>query len=143
MKKHCVRILSALFAFAALAITAKGQVIDHVVVKIPFEFVVAGKTLPAGTYTVKRASENNERVFVIDNFDNHTSVLVITSEAKHGLADKPAVTFRQVGGQYLLNKIETASNIYTIPVPRPAALVTATKTHSEPSAVASRGAGGN
>ena len=43
MKKHCVRILSVFFGLAALAIAAKGQTVDQIVVNIPYEFVVAGK----------------------------------------------------------------------------------------------------
>jgi hypothetical protein len=57
MKKLCLRIAVSLVGFAGLGITAKAQVVDQIVVTIPFEFVVAGKTLPAGTYRVNRVSD--------------------------------------------------------------------------------------
>jgi hypothetical protein len=143
MNKHCIRILSALFGFAALAITARGQAADLVRVNIPFEFVVAGKTLPAGTYTVKHVNDWNDRALAIDSFENHAGVLIVSSDAKHTLTDKPALSFEQVGNLRVLRKIETDSRIYTIPVSRTAALESATKTQSETQARVSVGRGGN
>ena len=49
MKKHLVRLAIAFLGFSALAIAAKAQVPDQLVINIPYEFVVAGKTLPPGT----------------------------------------------------------------------------------------------
>ena len=117
MKKHCVRILSAFFGLAALAITAKGQEPDQLVVNIPYEFVVAGKTLPAGTYKVNRISANDERALAIRSFESRATVLVLTSEIADTTASEHAsVSFRQVGEQHLLSKIQTAEHVFTIPV---------------------------
>jgi len=117
MKKHCVRILSAFFVLAALAITAKGQVADQIVVNIPYEFVVDGTTLPAGTYRVTRVSFNNERALAISSFESHAAVVVLSSEvADKTRADQPGVSFHQVGEQHLLSKIETGEHVFTIPV---------------------------
>ena len=58
MKKLCLPILVTLVGFAGLSVAAKAQVVDQIVVTIPFEFVVAGTTLPAGTYRVNRLSED-------------------------------------------------------------------------------------
>ena len=117
MKKHCVRILSAFFALATLAITAKGQAADQIVVNIPYEFVVDGTTLPAGTYRVTRVSFNNERALAISSFESHAAVVVQPIEAagKTG-AEQPSVSFQQFGEQHLLSKIQTAEHVFTIPV---------------------------
>jgi len=115
MKKHCVRILSAFFGLAALAITAKGQEADKLVVNIPYEFVVAGKTLPAGTYKVNRISANNEKVLTISNPESHAMVFVLSGEiADTTGSEQPGVTFQQVGEQHLLSKIQTAEHVFTI-----------------------------
>jgi hypothetical protein len=134
MKKHCVRILSVFFGLAALAITAKGQAVDRIVVKIPYEFVVDGKTLPAGTYSVNRVNDNDERTLAISSFETHAAVLVLSSEvtAKTG-AEQPSVSFQQVGEQHLLSKIQTAEHVFTIPVSGPAVLETAMRRHSRAS----------
>lgn len=57
MKKLCLRIAVALVGFARLGITAKAQILDQIVATIPFAFVVAGKTLPAGAYRVNRVAD--------------------------------------------------------------------------------------
>jgi len=47
---------------------AKGQDRDQIVVNIPYEFVVAGKTLLAGTYRLNRVPNSIERVLVLSSF---------------------------------------------------------------------------
>jgi hypothetical protein len=131
MKKHCVRILGVFFGFAALAISAKGQTADQLVVNIPYEFVVAGKTFPAGTYRINRANDRDDRVLAISSFENRTAVFVIPSEVvDRTRAEQPAVSFQQVGDQHLLSKIETAEHVFTIPVSSRAVLETAMKKQS-------------
>jgi hypothetical protein len=131
MKKHCVRILSVFFGFAALAITAKGQTSDQLIVNIPYEFVVAGKTLPAGTYRINRANDRDERVLAISSFENRAAVFVLPSEvAGKTRAEQHSVSFQQVGDQHLLSRIETGEHVFTIPVSSPAVLEAAMKRHS-------------
>ena len=117
MKKHCIRILSAFFGLAALAITAKGQEADKLVVNIPYEFVVDGTTLPAGTYKVNPISSQNKKVLLISNSEAHAAVFVLTNEiAGTTSSEQPSVSFQQVGEQHLLSKIQTAEHVFTIPV---------------------------
>ncbi len=77
--KHYVRILSAFFGLVALAATARSQSYDHLVVKIPYEFVVDGTTLPAGNYTVGRVSHREVRELVLSSFENHKTIYVLSS----------------------------------------------------------------
>jgi hypothetical protein len=51
-RKQYLRILIALIGVAGLGIAAKSQEADKIVVSMPYEFVVVGKTLSAGTYGV-------------------------------------------------------------------------------------------
>ena len=81
MKKLYLRILVALVSFAGLGITAKAQVVEQIVVTIPFEFVAAGKTLPAGTYTINRLSDDRFAGLVIRSFENRASAIVQRSKA--------------------------------------------------------------
>src|SRR5260370_20876503 len=85
MKKLCLRIAVALVSFAGLGITAKAQAVDQVVVTIPFEFVVAGKTLPSGTYRVNRVSDDRWAGLIFSSFENRASaiVLLIKVESTH------------------------------------------------------------
>jgi hypothetical protein len=49
MRKQYLRIVIALIGVAGLGITTRAQAVDQAMVNIPFEFVVAGKTLPQAT----------------------------------------------------------------------------------------------
>ena len=139
MRKHSLRILIALIGVAGLGMAAKGQVADQIVVNIPYEFVAAGKTLPAGTYRVNRVSDTDQEALVLSSFENGASAIVLSTQVKSSSADKPQVTFEQVGGQHFLSKIETADHLFTISLSRSAILEAAAKSPSGTSASGSSG----
>jgi hypothetical protein len=138
MKIGYVRILSAVFALAAFGAAARAQAVDQLVVNIPYEFVAAGKTLPAGTYTLHRISTTNNDELSLTSFENRTGVLLISSEVSSTREYEPKLTFEHVGDQYFLSKIETAEHIFTIPVSKSSAPVVA-KNQSSPSTSGSSG----
>ena len=120
MKKQYWRWLVALLGFAGLAIAAQAQEVDHVVVTIPYEFVVAGTTLPAGSYEIRRASSRIEsRILLLSSYNNRASVLLVPFEVENARKDKPHVSFERVGHQYALSTIQTAQNVYEISISRP------------------------
>ena len=129
MRKQCLRILIALIGVAGLGMAARGQVSDQIEVNIPYEFVVAGKTLPAGTYRVNRLSDTNEETLVLSSLDSRARVMVLSTAVESTQADKPEVSFEQVGGQHFLSKIETADHVFTIPVSRSEILEAAARSH--------------
>ena len=131
MKKLCFRIALALVSFAGLAITAKAQVLDEIVVTIPFEFVVAGKTLPAGTYRVNRASDDRWAGLIFSSFENRASAIVLPNDVEDAHADKAHVSFETSGNEHFLSKIETANSVFTIPVSRTAILLASRKSHTD------------
>ena len=130
MRMHYLRILIALIGVAGLGMAARGQVSDQIQVNIPYEFVVAGKTLPAGTYRVNRLSDTNEETLVLSSLDSRARVMVLSTAVESTQADKPEVSFEQVGGQHFLSKIETADHVFTIPVSRSEILEAAARSHS-------------
>jgi hypothetical protein len=130
MRKQCLRILTALIGVAGLSVVTKGQAVDQIVVKIPYEFVVAGKTLPAGTYRVDRLRNSVARALVLSSFENRESVMVIPTEVESSKADKAVVTFEQVGGEHFLSKVETGDKIFTLTVSRSAIMEAAVRSRS-------------
>jgi hypothetical protein len=114
LRKQYLRILIALIGVAGLGMAAKGQVVDQIVVNMPYEFVVAGKTLPAGTYRVNRISVTNQKALIISSFENRASAIILSTQVESSHADKAEVSFEQVGGQYFLSKVETADHLFTI-----------------------------
>ena len=129
-RKQYLRIVIVLIGVAGLGITAQAQAVDPVVVSVPFEFVVAGKTLPAGNYRVNRVSDTDSRALVLSSFENNASAMVLPTEVESSSDDKAQVSFEELGGEHFLSKIETASHLFTIPVSRSAILEAAARSHS-------------
>jgi hypothetical protein len=117
MRKQYLRILIALVGFASFGMAAKGQVLDQIVVNIPYDFVVAGKTLPAGTYRVNRATDIDAKALILSNFEGRASVIIVPTEAESHTG-KAEVSFEQVGDERFLSKIETEEHSFTIPISR-------------------------
>lgn len=116
MKKHYLKIMLALVGFAGLSGAAKAQAHAEIVVNLPFEFVASGKTLPAGTYTVTRLSDEKSDELILSSRENHVSILVHATEVESVNADKASVKFERVGETRFLTKIATPDAVYTIPV---------------------------
>jgi len=127
MRKNYLRFLIALIGVAGLGVAAKGQAVDQIVVNIPYEFVVDGKTLPPGTYRVNRLSDIHPEVLILSSFDGRAGLMVRSTEVESTGADKPEVSFEQIDGQHFLSKIETADHVFTIPVSRSEILEAAAK----------------
>ena len=134
MRKLYMRILIALIGVAGLGVAAKGQAVDQIVVNVPYEFVVVGKTLPAGSYKVNRVSNSNVGVLVLTNIENRASAIVLATEVKSNDTDKASVSFEQVGEEHFINQIETAEHSFTISVSRSDILEAAARSHSGTSA---------
>jgi hypothetical protein len=140
MKKYA-RVLVATTSLLGLVVAAKAETRAEIVVTLPFEFVVSGKTLPAGTYTASRLSDERFGGLMLTSRANGTSVFVLPKEVESVSADKPSASFSQVGGQHFLSAIRTADEVYNIPVFRSVTLEAAAKSRGTVSASGS--AGGN
>jgi len=117
MKMKFASALVALTCILAFGLTARADIRGQIRVMLPFEFVVDGETLPAGTYTLSSFTNDKSGGLILSNQDHRTSVFVHPVEIESASADKPQVSFRRVGGQLFLTRIQTAYDVYNIPVP--------------------------
>jgi hypothetical protein len=72
--------------------------------KVPFSFVVGDVRLPAGDYTVREASME-EDVLEIVSADGQHAALASTIPATPDLNDKTQLVFRKFGHDYFLSRI--------------------------------------
>jgi len=128
MKKSYLTVLLALICVLGLGKAAHAQDESRIVMKVPFEFVAGGETLPAGTYTVSRVSPDSQPSLLIRSYDNSAFLLPIVFDDVP--ADQAKVDFKHVGDTYFLSKIETPVGVYTIGTPRPLTVVAQMKNHS-------------
>jgi hypothetical protein len=117
MKKYA-RILAAVTLLSGLGVAANAESRTEIVVTLPFEFVASGKTFPAGTYTAGRLTDEGLGGLRLTNRANGTSVFVLPDEVESTSAYKPEVIFKQVGKKHFLSAIQTANEVYDIPVYR-------------------------
>ena len=126
MKTQYLRLLLVLALFAGFAVSAKAQAVDQLVVNIPFQFVAAGRTLPAGEYKVMRLRDDKPGVLVVSSYENRASVIVLPIESEVSLRGKSQLSFESAGDQHFLSRIETLDHVYNLHVPSADTLLAAT-----------------
>ena len=129
MKRKYVSILLTLIGVLGMGTVAKAQIRGEIKVTLPFEFVVDGKTLPAGTYTVSRFADDTHEALILSNYEGRTSVFVHPVGVDSASTDKPEVRFQRLGEQLFLSSIRIEHDVYNIPVPRSAVLEAAGRSH--------------
>jgi hypothetical protein len=121
MKKQYVAVLFTLICAFGLELGARAQEEDTVVAKVPYDFVVGGQVLPAGTYRVSRVHvPSGSRELEISSYETGASVFVIPTVFDGVESESAHLNFAHVGDKYFLNAIETPIGTYAIPVPRSA-----------------------
>jgi hypothetical protein len=96
----CAALLTA--ASAAIAQTQSGDM----VVDVPFAFVVAGQSLPAGHYIVKSVDEKTVRIFNAQT----TGLFVPTHSTLRNNSDGSKLVFHQYGNTYFLSAVWLTGN---------------------------------
>jgi hypothetical protein len=137
--KQYARILVAVILLSGLGVAAQAESRTELVVTLPFEFVASGKTFPAGTYTAGRLTDEGRGGLRLTNRATGASVFVLPDEVESASANKPKVSFKRVGNQHFLSAIQTADEVYNIPVYRSVILEAAAKPHGTVSASGSAG----
>lgn len=138
MKKKFASIVLTLTGVLGLGVSARATTQAEIVVTLPFEFVVSGKMLPAGTYKVRQIFDDKLEGLLLSN--DHTSVFVYPITVGSASSDKPQVSFDRVGEQRFLSGIRTASDDYSIPVPRAAIMEAAARQLRQNSTAGTSGA---
>jgi hypothetical protein len=133
MNKYA-KFLVAIAFFFGIGATANAELRELVVVKLPFESVIGGKTLPAGTYTVSRLSNDNSGPLMVTNHESGNSIFVLPAAGESASRDKSKVSFQRAGDEKFLNAIETQSHTYYFAVSRRAIMEAAAKSSNNGSA---------
>jgi hypothetical protein len=140
MKKYS-KILATITFLAGCGIAAHAQTHDVIIAKLPFQFVAGERTLPAGTYKVSRLSDDPSGPLLLSSYDNNISAFVLPMATEGVSADKPRLTFEQVGEEHFLSAIQTPLETYYIAVSHSGVTEAAAKLHNN--GAASGAASGN
>jgi hypothetical protein len=117
MKKQ---IMKALLGFALLTVmtaSAYAQSGRRVSVHIPFDFVVSGKQMPAGDYSVRRVLNDSETALLIQSDDGRNAATVFT-QASQREPLRAELRFRQHGESYFLSEVSIPGTAGVREIPR-------------------------
>ena len=119
-KKAYVILSMSIIAFALVAPLSAQSL--RLTANIPFEFMVAGKTLPAGQYTMSNGSD--PYVVILQGGDHRGGALTLTNHENVLRTNDPAsvtrLEFNKYGDHYFLSEvIDGYREIgYTVPMTR-------------------------
>ena len=127
MKLNYFRMLVVSLFVASIGVAAQAGEPDLLLVNIPYDFVVSGKTLPAGAYRVSRLSDSDPHQIAVSSVDSGSTVLTLSAEVQYTSRFQPKITLQHSGDQNFLAKIQTANHVFTIAVPKSALAEAAAK----------------
>src|SRR5271156_1982571 len=118
MNKIYVLAAMAVMCLFATDRTALAQDPPLLIVSVPFEFVVAARTMPAGNYRVSRVSFDTHSGLMISGPEKSALILPISVDDGSAAAQTGALDFQRVGGRFLLAKVETPDHAYALALPQ-------------------------
>jgi len=110
MPKQLLKTLTMLtlvvgLALAAGVVSANGQTSTMVTANIPFDFVIADKTLPAGKYSVRSATQGGD-VLKIGSRDGKSSAMRFSDSIPEKRENPTArLVFHRYGQKYFLAQV--------------------------------------
>jgi hypothetical protein len=117
MKKHYLRIVLAAIGLAGLSAGARAQAGNQVAVNFSHDFVVSGKTFPAGRYIVSRISLQASTALELSSYENRVTVMVLPTAMDGRIVSTPRFRMHRVGDAYFLTQLETPDYVYRFAVP--------------------------
>ena len=111
MRKVTTNTIRILAAAALLSVASAGVARaddEHIVAKVPFDFIVGDAHLPAGKYVVTPVSEDPS-IVAIESADGHQVVCSLTIPVSWDVpVSKPELVFERHDNQYVLARLIAA-----------------------------------
>jgi hypothetical protein len=127
MNKSYLTVVLTLTCLLGLGTSARAQDTEGVVAKVPFEFVVGARTMPAGTYSIGRLTQDAHAGLIIRSSDNGALLLPVAVDQDS--AEQATLTFEHVGDKYFLTKADTPAGVYIFAIPRSMTVLAQVKVH--------------
>src|SRR5215831_15497222 len=108
MKKQVLNAVITLSVIAALSIAGFAGLDGKLEANIPFDFMVGGKKLPAGKYTVGEGGAG--ATLMVRNWETRQAAAAIAQGLQVRDGSKPLLVFRRYGDQYFLAKVISYSS---------------------------------
>lgn len=113
MKKQMLNVVVTLSIIVTLAVAGLAGLGRPLKANVPFDFIVNGKTLPAGQYTV--VPSNTAGLLLLRNWETKQSAAVMTKVSADRSASKPVLVFHRYGNQRFLAQIVSDTSVNELP----------------------------
>src|SRR5262245_66577993 len=113
MKKQILNVIVTLSVIAALSIAGFAGLDRSLEANIPFDFMVGGKTLQAGKYTVETGAAVS--AVIVRNWKTKQAAGSISQGFEVRAGSKPQLVFRRYGDQYFLARVISYSSGIELP----------------------------
>jgi hypothetical protein len=108
MKRQLLSAFMLIGFIMAATFAAPAQTARRIVIKVPFDFMVGKKSLPAGTYTIKQLTRDNDKVLLVQSADARTAQVVATNQVERNVESEVAqLDFHRYGDTYFLFRVWT------------------------------------
>ena len=99
-----ITVLSILLALAGASVQAQSN--SRLVANVPFKFVLAKRTLPAGKYSIQQMGTAGGRVLRIDNARGKNAGVILAKSLSSKRDDSTTqLVFRRYGDHYFLAEV--------------------------------------
>ncbi len=106
LKTYATLSIAATLMLVAAVSSAQAQGSTALRVQVPFDFIVSGKTLPAGTYTVRRVFFDVQTTLAITGSDGQGSVIFHSVRLDDRAGQSQAkLVFHRYDDRYFLSEI--------------------------------------
>lgn len=109
--------ITALALFAATGILGVGSALaqdSQLRATVPFNFTVANKQLPSGSYTILRV--HNDLIAIRSQDGNHSVLSTAYSDSSQ-FANSAKLVFHRFGDQYFLREVVGGSGVVSVNLP--------------------------
>ena len=115
MKKHALPVL--VLAMVLTPMIAFAQTSNSLKADVPFDFMVGGKTIPAGKCIVRPIGLAGGTLQVANTSDNSSTFVVSNSSESLQIAEESVLVFHKYGDRYFLSSIRRGGSArgYQIP----------------------------
>jgi hypothetical protein len=104
--KSVYKFIAVLALLSALGATSFAQSARRTVTHIPFDFVVGGKTLPAGRYRIEPVGRDTYTTWEIRGTSRRAGAIILTTATGGGAARAEArLVFHKEGETYFLAEV--------------------------------------
>jgi hypothetical protein len=115
MKKQILKAATMFVGILALAfvsaVASSAQNPRNLVVNVPFNFTVQGKTLPAGDYIISNGSTADRSGLIMKRTDGEANAIVLTMLISSNERQRESrLVFSRYGEHYFLSQVWTAGD---------------------------------